>query len=336
MFAKGLLIDDLKDAAVFLGRQDTWLQTVYIFANVTGYEDFRNNFYQYEDEAVERISKQSPKEMCEHLYNNHNAFEDSDYILAIRPEDIFSNSSSTLLVVTSDPLKQAIGLSEVDDNFLMYKTLVIVLNYYNNFMSAVLEGQARYRANYEGLVEASCSSKNYFWADREITNLRYKSYASSDSLDRDRLEDVLVFHETNIRVLLTGTDGFNVFGGLQYVRQFEQYQESFLNILEDFVLKVLTVYQTSCTVEAYYEIATHVRQIVADANEDDFQMSRLDIKIELNSLAHLHKRLGKAKNAKGEGGGKFKNIKKIQADQIEQQLRIVEELIDKHDNEVER
>lgn len=336
MFAKGLLIEDLKDAANFLGRQETWLQTVYIFVNVEHYEDFRNNFYQYEDEASQLISSgKSPAEICEMLYNNHSAFEDKDFILTLRPEDIFSNSK--LIVMASDPLKLAICLSEEDDNFMMYKSLITVLNYYNNFLSSIITTSFSSKPNYEGLVESNCTSKNYFWADREIISQRYKSYVSSEGFNKASLEDVLVFHETNIRYLLTGTEHFTVFGGLQYVREFEQYQTSFLNLLEDFVLKLLTVYQACCTVESAKEITTHVRQIIEDANQNDFPMPRLDIKVELNSLNLLHKSLGKEKNSQADGQpGKKKQIKRIQSEQIEQQLRIVEDLIEKHDNEAER
>ena len=337
MFAKGLLMEDIKDAANFLGRQESWLQTIYIFVNVEHYEDFRNNFYLYEEEAQSLINgRKSQKEIWELLYNSHSSFEDKDFILTLQPEDIFSKSS--LIVHSSDTLKNAISLTEEGDNFVMYKSLMTVLNYYNNFLSAIIKRNNWDKANYEGLVEASAYSLNYFWANREMISQRYVSYIARENLNKSALEDVLVFHETNIRVLLAGTDFFSVYGGLQYVKEFGEYQESFLNLLEDFVIKLLTVYQSCCNPEASREIFAHVRQIIDDAYEDHFPMSRLDIKVELNSLQFVLRSLKKEQSNKEnrEKVGKKKIIKRIQADQFEQKLRTLEELIDKHENETER
>ena len=81
-----------------------------------------------------------------------------------------------------------------------------------------------------------------------------------------------------------------------------------------------------------------MRQIIDDAYEDHFPMSRLDIKVELNSLQFVLRSLKKEQSNKEnrEKVGKKKIIKRIQADQFEQKLRTLEELIDKHENETER
>lgn len=333
IFGKGLLIEDVRDAANFLGRQDSWLQTICVFVNAEPYEDFRNKIDSYVAEADELIGTgKSAEEVCEQLYADHTSVDDKDFILTLKPEDILKSSS--LIVTASDTLRHAICLTEESDNFLMYKSLVAALNYYNNFLSAIIRRGREYKGNYESLVESSCYSLNYFWTDQELVNQRFKSYVNRERVDRASLEDILIFHETNIRVLLTGTDNFSVFGGLQYVREFDKFQQPFLKLLEDFVTKLLTVYQNYCTVESYREIATHARQIIEDANQDDFSMARLDIKVELNALQLVYNVLEKEK--KRDKVTKRRDSTKSDLEQLEQQLRMVEELIERHEDEAER
>lgn len=332
MFAKGLLMDDIKDAANFLGRQDTWLLTIYTFVKVEDNDTFRREADLFECELQQYLDEgRTEKQICELLYSNYNPSSDHDYILKIEPEDVFNKDN--MVVQASNSLKEAIQLSEEIDDFIIFKSLITVLNFYNNLMNAIITRHTRSETNRESFVESSCFSLNYFWRDREIVNQKYQSYVAGESFNRSSIEDILMFHETNIRLLLTRVDNYSVYGGLTYVEKHTKYQQSFLNVVEDFMLKLLTVYQVYSTSESTKEFSTLVRQFIEDAYEGGLPLPRLDIKVELNALHDLSKTLGR----EGYKDGMLikeskKPISRTQAEQIEQHFRFLEDLIEQYDD----
>ena len=330
MFAKGLLIDDIKDAAYFLGRQDTWLLTIYIFVKVEDNDTFRKEGDLFECELQQYLDEgKTEKQICELLYSNYNPSTDHDYIMRIEPEDVFNKDNMVLQASTS--LKDAINLSEEIDDFIIFKSLITVLNFYNNLLNAIIMRHTRTGSNRESFIESSCFSLNYFWADREIVNQKHQSYVACESFTRSSIEDILMFHETNIRLLLTRVDSYSLYGGLTYVQKHSKFLQSFLNVVEDFMLKLLTVFHVYSTPESSKELSTLVRQFIEDANEENISLPRLDIKVELNALSNLSKTLGRDGQAEGVIFEGKKHISRTQAEQIEQHFRFLEELIERYD-----
>ena len=323
-FSGGLIINDFKDAAAFLGMSDHWAQTVYTFLKVDNIDTFKKHILEYERE-VERLLKEekmSESDMLKMLYKNDKDTFRKDLILKILPEDIFNKDN--FVVSASEKLRHAITLSEVDAAYAVFKHLIKVMNYFKNLFHAITLKIKSDIHKQESLVESSSLSCNPFWYDNELTAATYTSYVLNKSVN---VEEVITFHENSLRTLLISTETFSMYNGFQYVRNKPTYEQMFLKLSEDLLIKILTVYTELSNGESSAEMVSHVRQIIKDAENMGFSTWRIDIKVELNCLSNSCKSL--SKNNRQHTGTV---LTKVETDQIDQLITNATDLIDRFDS----
>lgn len=321
VFPHGLLVCELNDAARFLGISGFWLEMLFIFVNVVDIE----SFYRIEQACKDRVEECLAQglnciDVVTLLYKQSMEFDQRNrQLLKIVPESMFKKDS--LVVLGSDLLKEVMSEVGEEDDLIIFKSLLKTLNYYRSLSHSMLIKIKKMTGFQENIVESSSLSQSAFWQDNEISFTKSDSYVFENNLLNNEISDVLGFHETNIRVLLTQRDAFSVLGGVNYVLQNRDYLQTYLNLIEDFITRFLTILLTDEEKKEegenqnLKETLTHVREILNDAANLEIRMAKLDVKVELLHLAYICKKLS-AKRSNYLG--------KQKSDDLEYQFKTVE------------
>jgi len=274
-FPKGLLLSDIESAAETFNWGIEWAETIFILMQTTDIDSLNTNIQQWE----KIISRMKSKKLSavDIVHSGVDAIHaervTKEWVFKVSSEAI--NGTQQYTVIASDGARTAFegGFMHIERTSLFYR----------GFLGNLIIRYKALQTETEGLICSNQLSQCSHWQDI-LSSLPFPS--STRSLSIIQMQVLLRFHEANLRMFLTGTDGKAVFGGIKIIAQQGSQGQKFMALLEDLLTKVLTVFSSPMAPDeiSRAEMLAHVRQIIGDSYELGMPMRRLDIKAELCGL----------------------------------------------------
>ena len=324
MFARGINVLDFRDAAKTMSLDKVWLQVVFLFVKISEEAEYDGLEESYLENLEElRATKLSDFSICQRLSNEQNQERPSrDSVLTIAPEDTFHKDH---LILSANPnLKLVICNSQDNHELTAFKCLNMSLNYYVELFGSILANIRKIKYQDETLKEEYQDMMDgLFWVAAYEGDQAWNSHLEEARFSMAAIEELVQFHEPNIRQLLTNHE-FSIFNGLSYITNRPEHKQDFLKRLEQFVFNVLSLYNAASSDETSAEMIINIRQVLKYAGQIRCRNERLDLLFELLSLNNFANRLTKEASANRK---QFRRKNKVSSD-LTAQFKFVEELLE--------
>ncbi len=323
MFVRGINVLDFRDAAKIMNLDKFWLKVVYFFVRISEESEYESMEERYlEDLEDIRAQKLSDFTICQKISNEVNQERISrESLLTIAPEDTFHKDHLILCAHTN--LKHIICNSQDKQELTAFTCLKMILNYYIDFFSSILVNFRKIKYQDDTLKqEYQDLMDGLFWVSSFEGEQNWNSHLEEDHFNISEIEEFVQFHEPNIRQLLISHE-FSILSGLTFIINQPNQQESFLKRLEQFILNVLSIYNTVASDETSAEMIINIRQVLNYANKLKFRNERLGLLFELLSLNNFANRLTKEASINQK---QYKRKSRLSSD-LTAQFKYVEDLI---------
>lgn len=197
--------------------------------------------------------------------------------LEIRYERI--GKSDQLLFIVDSNIRNGIDSMECTD-LTVYRCLLNSIHFHQLMLNSIIFAAKRNFLCYEEITECSAVNNSIVWLPNEEDQRISTLIEAEPTLNN--IKGVLKHNTTNYRVLISEKGNLSIKGGLEFVNSHgtKEDQQQYVDNIEDFMVKVLTVNKI-CDERSEYELYANYIQSLLGSEEVRRQLRRVNFKVEL-------------------------------------------------------
>jgi hypothetical protein len=317
-FSQGILLKDLEDSVHIVNISGDWLaQILYICVNAQcGKTDGEGSkFY-----SIEKIKTELQEQKDEGKTNieivlgfmKNEQFITNDLLQFTDLKTLIKNEVS---IKVSDPVEKLICQIEETTAENIVQEKMRALEYFKFLYWSVMEKNREKNYYIENLMENTLLNSNQnAWHLKEKMNYSYESYILKIQTHSD-LNEIIKFHEFNVRFLLSGTETKSISYALSKLELNSHAEHLFLDLLQDFCMLLMTVCMINEAHEEALEFTSLIRQINCTEHLQN-KLKEFELKYELYTASTIFLKLSKNRYTKPE-----------LINQLEVQCKVIEGLL---------
>lgn len=292
-FNNGIMLRDLKDAAVVLPLPEDWLATV-IYISLHFDDEFIESQTSFVD-LKQRLFEMLKADKTEFDILKELKKTETSSNSAIKINDMKLSGSHEICLSVDIPMRQIINTVD-EDGSALFQQKINVLRYYQFLFQSIIIQNTKKNYYLENILECSLVNSNKAVWEVDLHPQQIDSYVVGEDMSISELQDIIKIHETTIRVLLSDSSEMSLCKTLHpALESSDPLAKSFLNLLQGFLLMLWTI----CKIHEYYEIGLDYVQLFRQMNstEESQKVFRAcEIKAELFACDVLYRKLKKSRD----------------------------------------
>lgn len=298
-FSNGILSRDLKDACRILNFPENWLVSLaYIFlSSKPNFCELPESFDTIKTDLLQMV-KDGKSEQA--ILQDCRKSEQVTSIEILTLNDIKIGDRKEILIVIDQSIRAI--MDTIDETGLsLFEQKINVLEYYSFLFNSILKQNKQHHYYWESFVECTMLNSNSIaWKfGGDLAHLDDECYVLIEESSTTELQDLIRYHDTNIRVLMNDSSTLSLKEGFNYLMrmdpdQREAQKDRFFRAFEWFLMPLWTI----CKIHEYYEIALDYINLYRQLNSTEYSQANLiisSIKTELFACDVHYKKLKKSR-----------------------------------------